>query len=93
MTFDDLIEEFRTQPTTHAGIRAVVRALRDEIVPPRMRLKHSHMVSYGDLLDGINKILISDGEATPAPAADEYTLCRACGHLHIATTKPPEELP
>ena len=30
MTLDDLIEEFCTQPTTRAGIRAVVEAMRDD---------------------------------------------------------------
>ena len=31
MTLDDLLEVFRNHPTTRAGIRAVVEALRDEL--------------------------------------------------------------
>ena len=40
--------------------------------------------------DGPDEVILA---SSPTPAADEYTLCRACGHPYIATTKPPEELP
>ena len=51
MTLDDLIEEFRTQPTTHAGIRAVVAALR-----------FSSLVSRKPPYLWFDDILASDGE-------------------------------
>ena len=84
MTLDDLIEEFRTQPTTHAGIRAVVEALRDDAWS-----RADTMMWDGQAFKGFfHEILTSDGavkaaggstrkdecalqsQVTPSPAAD-----------------------
>lgn len=58
MTLDDLLETFRNHPTTREGVKAVVEALRDEVLQSPA-LEDEGMVTVVD--DLFDKILASDG--------------------------------
>jgi len=91
------------------GLRAVVEALRDELPLRTHSCHFCDRASatFNEILasDGVEKAAggptSNDGRlgglehpsVHSSPAADEYTMCRACGHPYIATTKPPGELP
>jgi len=48
-------------PNYRAGIRAVVEALRDELLPPKRKVSASSTIVRAIILQKFNEILASDG--------------------------------
>jgi len=76
MTLDELDMIFAAHCLTdrkadrRAGIRAVVEALRDELLPPKRKVSASSTIVRAIILQKFNEILASDGgEAAAIRAA------------------------
>ena len=77
MTFDELMKVYDKAasnvaflqyegPDHCAGIRAVVEALRDEMLPPKRKVSASSTIVRAIILQKFNEILASDEENTDA---------------------------